>query len=291
MKISSLLDPRLVKCGLSARTKEEALDEIVQVMAGATPGVSAAELRAALAEREKLGPFSMAKGGAFPHARTESVSDFRIAVGTAPEGLDFKAPDGNLVRVVVLFAVPKKHSDLYLQTLGQFLNLFSVGQAARRIVKARTPEELVAAVDAASSRPTDSTRLRAVPCVTGRTPLSGALEVMSSNNLEAVPVVDAEGNLVGELASSALLGLGAREKGGPPLPLEEALRAYESTPLEGLDVIATSGYCAVQEDELLVEMAAKLSTARARTAYVLRGRKLVGTVSTADVLRRLSGGN
>jgi len=291
MKISSLLDPRLIKCGLSARTKEEALDEIVQVMAGATPDVTAAELRAALAEREKLGPFSMAKGGAFPHARTEKVSDFRIAVGTAPEGIDFKAPDGNPVRVVVLFAVPKRHSDLYLQTLGQLLNLFSVGQAARRIVKARTPEELVAAVDAASSRPTDSTRLRAVPCVTGQTPLSEALEAMSSNNLEAVPVVDAEGNLVGELASPAILGLGAREKDGPPMPLEEALRAYESTPLEGLDVIATSGYCAVQEDEPLVEMAAKLSTARARTAYVLRGRKLVGTVSAAEVLRRLSGGN
>jgi mannitol/fructose-specific phosphotransferase system IIA component (Ntr-type) len=291
MKLSSLLDPRLIKCGLSARTKEEALDEIVQVMAEATPGVTARELRTALAEREKLGPFSMAKGGAFPHARTEKVSDFRIALGIAPEGIDFKAPDGNPVRVVVLFAVPKKHSDLYLQTLGQFLNLFSVGEAAQRIVKARTPEDLVAAVDAASSCPTDSTRLRAVPCVTGRTLLASALEVMSANNVEAIPVVDAEGNLVGELATSALLNLGAREMSGSPSPLEAALRAYESTPLEGLDVIATNGYCAVQEDEPLVEMAAKLSTAGARMAYVLRGRKLVGTVSAGEVLRRLSGGN
>ena len=55
--------------------------------------------QAALAERDKLGPCSMAKGSAFPHARTEKVADFRIAVGTAPQGLDFKAPDGNPIRL------------------------------------------------------------------------------------------------------------------------------------------------------------------------------------------------
>src|SRR6185503_14602563 len=94
MKLSSLLNPKLIKCGLAARTKEEALEEMLGVMAAGTPGVSVAELRAALAEREKLGPFSMAKGSAFPHARTEKVTDFRIAVGTAPRGLDFKAMAG-----------------------------------------------------------------------------------------------------------------------------------------------------------------------------------------------------
>src|ERR1043165_4878866 len=113
MKLSSLLNPKLIKCGLAARTKEEALDEMLQLMASGTPGVTVAELQAALAEREKLGPFSRAKGSAFPHARTEKVADFRIAVGTAPQGLDFKAPDGNPIRLVDLFVIPKKHSNLY----------------------------------------------------------------------------------------------------------------------------------------------------------------------------------
>ncbi len=290
MKLSSLLDPKLIRCGLSARTKEEALDEVVRVLAEATPGLTSQELRAALADREKLGPFSMAKGGAFPHARTEKVSDFRIAVGTAPAGIDFKAPDGNPVRVVVLFAIPKRHSNLYLQTLAQFLNLFSVGEAAQRIVQARTPEDLVAAIEAASARPPAASHALAVPSVTGRTPLSKALEVMSSNNLEAVPVVDAEGNLVGELATLALLQLGMGGTSGPSSPPEAVLRAHASTPVESLGVIATNGYRTVQEDEPLVEMAVKLSTAGARGAYVLRGRRLVGAVTAGEVLRRLSGG-
>ncbi len=158
MKLASLLNPRLIKCGLAARTKEDALNEVIDVMAQATPGVSAAELRTALADREKLGPFSMAKGSAFPHARTEKVTDFRIAVGTAPQGIDFKAPDGNPIRLIILFAIPRKHSNLYLHTLAQFLNLFSVEENLQKAVLARTGEEFVALVDQLSGRPATPSR-------------------------------------------------------------------------------------------------------------------------------------
>lgn len=287
MNLSSLLDPKLIRCGLSARTKEEALDEVVRLMAGGTPGLTARELRTALAEREKLGPFSMAQGGAFPHARTEKAATFRIAVGTAPSGIDFKAPDGNPVRVVVLFAVPKKHSDLYLRTLSQFLNLFSVREAARRIVQARTPEELVAVIGELSAGVPGEAAARPVPVVTGQTPLGRALEIMSSGRLEAVPVVDEEGNLVGEIAASALLRL---EVPGASAPLEAALRTRADSPVGSLDLVATNGYQAIQEDEPLMEVAAKLSAAGARQAYVLRGRRLIGVVTAGEVLRKLAGG-
>ncbi len=293
MKISSLLDPKLIKCGLSARTKEEALDEIVRVMADATPGLSPQELRGALADREKLGPFSMAKGSAFPHARTEKVSDFRIAVGTAPGGIDFKVPDGNPIRLIVLFAIPKKHSNLYLHTLAQLLNLFGVEENFQRVAQAGTPADLVAAVETAAVRQPVAPGAQTVPSITARTSLSKAIEVLSASRLEAIPVVDAEGNLVGELTSASLLQLGTRERapgaapGGPP---ESFLRAHAASPVEGLGVIATNGYRTVQEDEPLVETAVKLSCSGVRGAYVLRGQKLVGTLTAGEVLRRLSGG-
>jgi mannitol/fructose-specific phosphotransferase system IIA component (Ntr-type) len=147
MKLSSLLNPKLIKCGLAAKLKDEALEEMVEVMAVGSPGATALELRSALAEREKLGPFSMAKGCAFPHARTEKVADFRIAIGTAPQGLDFKAPDGNLIRLIVLFVIPKKHSNLYLTTLAQFLNLFASEENLVKAVQAKSSENLIAAID------------------------------------------------------------------------------------------------------------------------------------------------
>jgi mannitol/fructose-specific phosphotransferase system IIA component (Ntr-type) len=299
MKISSLLNPKLIRCGLAARTKEEALDEVIQVMAAETPGVSPAELKAALAEREKLGPFSMAKGSAFPHARTEKVGDFRIAVGTAPAGIDFRAPDGTPIRVIVLFVIPKKHSNLYLQTLALFLNLFANEEHLARAAGAKSGEEFIAAIDAASGRPSGGAGSHAVASVTPQTPLGKAVELLAQSRLDALPVVDAEGILVGELTAASLLSLGVREHFlhlastaslRPGDPIEAVLRHHAAAPLESLGVISTNGYRTVQEDEPLLEMAVKLCHAGARGAYVLRGQKLAGAISTGEVLKKIAGG-
>src|SRR5262245_56017989 len=187
MKLSSLLNPKLIKCGLAAKSKDEALEEMLEVMAAGTPGVTIAELRAALAEREKLGPFSMAKGSAFPHARTEKVSEFRIAIGTAPKGLDFKAPDGNLIRLVVLFVIPKKHSNLYLTTLAQFLNLFAAEENLLKAAHSKCGEDLVAAVDACAVRPAAAPLASGLATVTPQTTLSKAVEIFAATRGEAIP--------------------------------------------------------------------------------------------------------
>jgi mannitol/fructose-specific phosphotransferase system IIA component (Ntr-type) len=300
MKLAPILNPALVKCGLAATGKEEALEEMLQIMAAGTPGVTLPELRAALADREKLGPFSMAKGAAFPHARTEKVQDFRIAVGTCPRGLDFRAPDGLPIRIVVLFVIPKKHSNLYLHTLAQFLNLFTAEEALSRIVAAASGAELVAAVDAAQSKPAGAALGAPVAAVTPQTPLGRAIEALAGAKAEALPVVDGEGQLVGELTASALLSLGVREhllrlansaslQGGPG-SLDQVLRSHGDAPLESLGVVAVAGYKTVQEDEPLLDMAVKLCHAGARGAYVLRGRRLVGTVTTGEILKRVAGG-
>src|SRR5436190_8627274 len=210
MRLSSLLNPKLVKCGLASKTKEDALEEILQLMAAGTPAVTHADLKAALAEREKLGPFSMAKGSAFPHARTEKVADFRIALGTIPQGLDFKAPDGNPIRLVVLFVIPKKHSNLYLTTLAQFLNLFGSEENLLKAAQAKTGEDLISAVDTCAVRPS-APIASGLATVTPQTPLAKAVEIFSVTRAEALPVVDADGNLVGELSAGALLQLGVRE--------------------------------------------------------------------------------
>jgi mannitol/fructose-specific phosphotransferase system IIA component (Ntr-type) len=299
MKLSSLLNPKLVKCGLSARTKEEALNEILGIMAAGTPGVTTAELQAALAEREKLGPFSMAKGSAFPHARTEKVTEFRIAVGTVPAGIDFKAPDGNPIRIIVLFVIPKKHSNLYLQTLALFLNLFGHEEHLVRAANAKSGEDFVALVDQMSSKPAAPAGTHGIPAVTAQTTLARALETLAQSRLDAVPVVDSEGNLVGELTAASVLSLGVREHFlhlastaslRPGDPVDAVLRSHAETPIEALGLVSPNGFRTVQEDEPAVEMAVKLCHAGARGAYTLRGRKLVGSVSTGDLLKRITGG-
>jgi mannitol/fructose-specific phosphotransferase system IIA component (Ntr-type) len=302
MRLSSLLNPNLVRCGLAARTKEEALAEMSQILSAAEPTLSQPELLAALADREKLGPFSMGKGIAFPHARTEKVKDFSIVLGTSPEGLDFRAPDGHKVHVVILFAIPKKHSNLYLHTLAAFLNFFTAEGNMKKVLEAKTGEEMVASIDALSTKGRETVVLHApagAPAgLTPHTTVSKALEALAAARTEALPVLDGEGHLVGELTSAAILQLALRDHLlslaapgvlSPGPSLEKALRQHADSAIHTIaGLVSTNGYRTVQEDDTPLQMAASLAQGgRLTSAYVLRGPKLVGTITASELLKRL----
>jgi mannitol/fructose-specific phosphotransferase system IIA component (Ntr-type) len=299
MKLSSLLQPRLIKCGLAATSKQECLQELVRLMVSQQPGLTEAELLQALADREKLGPFSMGRGVAFPHARTEKVSDFLVVVGTSPGGVDFRAPDGHKVRVAILFVIPKKHSNLYLQALAAFLNVLSVEANLQRVVEARKPEELIATLDALGGRPKEAGPVEpaGMPSIPLGTTLAKAIDALMAAKAEALPVVDGEGNLVGELAATAVLQLGVREHllalASPAslqnvTSLDHALKQHADTPIEAISgLVSANGFRTVQDDESALDMAMRLVRGGSRGAYVVRGRRLIGGVSAVDLLRKL----
>jgi mannitol/fructose-specific phosphotransferase system IIA component (Ntr-type) len=301
VKLSALLKPKLVRCGLAARTKEEALAELARVLVAAEPSLTVPELLTALAEREKLGPFSMGKGIAFPHARTEKVGDFSIVLGTSPGGLDFRAPDGHKVHVVLLFAIPKRHSNLYLHTLAAFLNFFAAEGNLQRVAEAKTAEELIAAVDVLGARTREpgvpAPGAAAPPGLTPQTTVARALEALAAARSETMPVVDPDGNLAGEISTVAILRLALRDHLlalsapgvlSPGPSLEKALRPHADSPIGTVPgLISTNGFRTVQEDDAPIQMAACLAQGEPATAYVLRGAKLVGTVTAGEVLRRL----
>src|SRR5205814_6500898 len=142
----------------------------------------------------------------------------------------------------------------------QFLNLFAAEDNLARAVGAKTPEELIGAIDSCSARPAGSPGTTPVPSVTLQTPLARAIETLVQYRMDALPVVDAEGNLVGELTAGALLQLGVREhflhlastaslRQGEPI--EAVLRLHAESPLETLGVIGANGFRTVQEDEPL----------------------------------------
>jgi mannitol/fructose-specific phosphotransferase system IIA component (Ntr-type) len=299
VKLSSLLQPRFIKCGLAAASKQECLEELARLLVSQQPALTEQELLQALTEREKLGPFSMGRGVAFPHARTEKVNDFTIALGTSAAGVDFRAPDGHKVRVAILFVIPKKHSNLYLQALAAFLNVLSVEANLQRVVDARKPEDLIAVLDALGGKPKEPGPVEAagVPSLLLGTTLAKSVEALLAAKADALPVVDGDGHLVGELSAAAVLQLGVREHllalASPAslqgsVALESALRQHADTAIEAISgLVSANGFKTVQDDEPALDMAMRLVRGGARGAYVLRGRRLIGCVTAVDLLRKL----
>lgn len=143
MKLVDLIDINRIRIPLKAGDKNVILEELASAVAATEQGIDKEEIVDALTSRERQGPFSLGRGIAFPHARLDKIKSLRTAIGVIPDGCDFKSADGSLVHIVILFVIPKKHSNLYLSALAAFLNFFSSEENMRRTRSARTKEEII----------------------------------------------------------------------------------------------------------------------------------------------------
>lgn len=142
--LESLFKPELILCNLPALDKARVLQELINAVCRSIPGLDAKELLYAVAQRDRMAPTPLGKGLAFCHARTEKVPELTIALAICPEGsTGFTPPDGSPVILILLFLVPKQHSDLYLKAMSALLRELSQPQARQAVSMARQPIEVI----------------------------------------------------------------------------------------------------------------------------------------------------
>jgi PTS system nitrogen regulatory IIA component len=67
--------------------------------------------------REAVHNTGIGKGWACPHARTTLHGDMVCSLGWSPAGIDYGAPDGEPVRMVVMYFVPESQKNSYLKEI------------------------------------------------------------------------------------------------------------------------------------------------------------------------------
>jgi mannitol/fructose-specific phosphotransferase system IIA component (Ntr-type) len=136
------LDPARVK-DLVARTKEEALAEMVALVATSPAVEDAAALLRAVREREALLSTGIGLGIAIPHARIPSVRQFVVGVGRHATGIEFGSIDGRPVTILVVIAGPQDAQKPYLELLAQLSKRLKLPDVRTRISGSATPAEVV----------------------------------------------------------------------------------------------------------------------------------------------------
>lgn len=137
------LDPTRV-IALKGRTKERALEELVDAVATSPAIRDRAALLAAVLEREQKLSTGIGLGIAVPHARIASVQEFVVAVGRHAQGLEFGSIDERPVHIVVLIAGPQEAKGPYLELLAQLSKRLKLEEVRARVAGSATPEEVVA---------------------------------------------------------------------------------------------------------------------------------------------------
>lgn len=143
MALIDLITPEVIKIPLVGKTKFEVLQELVEVLFKAGKIENRQEIVEGLQRREDLGSTGLEKGIAVPHCKTAAVSSLTLAIGIAPQGVDFSALDGQPSKLFFCMLAPPDQSGPHIEALAEIARLTQSESFCRLLVASNKPEEVV----------------------------------------------------------------------------------------------------------------------------------------------------
>jgi fructose-specific phosphotransferase system IIA component len=151
MRLSELLNPDAVTLRLKARSKREALVELVDVLEAAHGIQSQGEILDRVMRRESLMTTGIGNGVAIPHGKARMVDRMLAACAVVPEGIDFESEDGQPVHLIVMFVSPESATTMHVRALANLSRLLKEESVRQTLREAKSPEGFLTALQAAES--------------------------------------------------------------------------------------------------------------------------------------------
>ncbi len=142
MKISDFLDKQGIKIGFVSSEKEDAIREMVDLLASVKDIGDKKGIIKALLERESLGSTGIGQGIAIPHGKTDRVTELTAVLGISSKGVNFEALDGEPVYILFLLVAPKDSAGPHLKALAQISRILRDTYFCQLLKKSKTAEEV-----------------------------------------------------------------------------------------------------------------------------------------------------
>jgi len=117
--LHELADPRLILSDLAATTRDGALLEMAERLAGAGVVADPADLAERLSKRERDGCTGLGNGIAIPHCRARNLKEVVLSIGISDKGIDFGVADGIPVSILFLLLSPRDAPGEHLKVLAR----------------------------------------------------------------------------------------------------------------------------------------------------------------------------
>ena len=141
--LKEALTAELVTTDLAGRNKHEVIEALMELVhkSGKVKDKEAA-LRDVLAHEAEMST-GMEHGVAIPHAKTEAVSELVACVGVSRHKVDFECLDRKPSQIFVMTLSPIDGTGPHVQFLSEISRLLRDGKIRKRILKAKSNEELL----------------------------------------------------------------------------------------------------------------------------------------------------
>lgn len=289
---------RRVKLGLRAKTKDDAVQELLSMLRDEWVSFDYDTVLRSIREREEVEDTSYAHGFAFPHARTDAVSELFILVGISRTGLIDRCGDESPVNVVCLLLTPSHIAKLYLQTLSGLARLARTPGILDRLTAIELPSDFVKIVsDAGVSIDKellvrDVMRYR-VASVTPDDTLKDVANAMFRYRLSALAVVDHGNRLLGVINDRDMIKAALPDYKSlisnlnyslDVEPFEELLKQEDKIKVSQL---YREEYETTTPDTRIVEVAAMMIFKDTKRVFVVEGEQLVGVLLRKDIVNMI----
>lgn len=147
MKLSKFCAEDLISFDLKGKTKNEIIEELVNLASRSKLVKDKDEVLKAVLEREKLVTTGVGYGVAFPHAKTKAIKGIVIAFGRSKTGIDFDAMDKKPVHLFFLIAAPEDAIGAHLNVMARLSYLMKSERNRDTLMKISSPKELLELLD------------------------------------------------------------------------------------------------------------------------------------------------
>ena len=143
MALIDLLKPQVVKTPLTSTDKPDVLRELVQILKDSGQIDDMEAVLAAVQDREDKQSTGLEAGIAVPHGKTPAVDRLRLAIGVAPDGIDFNSLDGQPAKLFFLLVAAPDQSGPHVEALAEIARLARSKAFCQALVRAGSAEEVV----------------------------------------------------------------------------------------------------------------------------------------------------
>ena len=155
MRITELLDKRSIRIDGAPKSKNEALDQMVELMAKSGKINDLEAYRQEVYRREEEGTTGVGEGIAIPHGKGAFVDKPGLAAMVGKDGVDYDSLDGEPVHLIFLIAAPNTKDNVHLDVLSKLSVLLMDEDFSRALQNAKSPEEFMKIVDEADQEAPD----------------------------------------------------------------------------------------------------------------------------------------
>lgn len=125
MLLTEILTEKRIKAPLLATTKQEAITELIDLLAAQGVLTDRDVALEAVMERERTRTTGIGNRVAIPHGKTPAAPAMAMAIGIAAAPIDFQSIDNRPVNLVILVVSPPDQTGPHIQALAHISRLLS----------------------------------------------------------------------------------------------------------------------------------------------------------------------